>query len=332
MGASTPQGASSPRTWREGRVRRLAEELAELGWQPLGSRELHRLLLDELDYALHPLVHERRIPSYGSIVAPSNHHDDWYTRTGLRTTLRPLGGFGASAARPFADGLSSWLVRASAGRVGDDASVVFDRPAGSERDVVLLARSTGGVLVQRHPSGVVRLVGEPGVLRHDGIDWHHEPPLDGWLDAAVGHGEHGDVDVLTHLLDLAVHELGARHVGALLVYRPHSGPRGSVGEVRMDEPPPLNLMNPADLAPLTHALSQLDGACVFDRNGTLRELGVRLIPSAAAESDVAGFRGMRHTSARRYSYDDPGATVIVVSEDGPVTVIRNGTLIGRVLD
>ena len=38
---------------------------------------------------------------------------------------------------------------------------------------------------------------------------------------------------------------------------------------------------------------------------------------------------MRHTSGRRYSFDDPAATVIVVSEDGPVTVLRNGELIGR---
>jgi DNA integrity scanning protein DisA with diadenylate cyclase activity len=38
---------------------------------------------------------------------------------------------------------------------------------------------------------------------------------------------------------------------------------------------------------------------------------------------------MRHTSGRRYSFDDSRATVIVVSEDGPVTVWRNGELVGR---
>ena len=43
---------------------------------------------------------------------------------------------------------------------------------------------------------------------------------------------------------------------------------------------------------------------------------------------IAPFRGTRHTSARRYSADDPGATVIVVSEDGPVTVMRAGHLLG----
>ena len=51
-------------------------------------------------------------------------------------------------------------------------------------------------------------------------------------------------------------------------------------------------------------------------------------PEPAAESEVDGLRGMRHTSGRRYSFDDPTATVIVVSEDGPVTVLRGGDVIG----
>ena len=61
----------------------------------------------------------------------------------------------------------------------------------------------------------------------------------------------------------------------------------------------------------------------------LTEIGVRLESSLQAEADVEGFKGMRHTSARRYSFDDPTATLIVVSEDGPVSVIRNGEVLGR---
>ena len=99
--------------------------------------------------------------------------------------------------------------------------------------------------------------------------------------------------------------------------------------MRLPPPPPLDLRRPSDLAPLRHALAQLDGAAVIDHDGILRELGVRLVPSPEAESSVEGFRGMRHTSGRRYSFDDPAATVIVISEDGPVTVLRNGELIGR---
>ena len=93
--------------------------------------------------------------------------------------------------------------------------------------------------------------------------------------------------------------------------------------------PLLRISEAYDLAPLRHVLAQVDGAAVFDRDGGLRHLGVRLVPSIAAEADVDGYRGMRHTAGRRYSYDDPAATVIVVSEDGPVTVLRRGELMGR---
>ena len=68
---------------------------------------------------------------------------------------------------------------------------------------------------------------------------------------------------------------------------------------------------------------------MFDACGVLRRLGVRLVPSSAAEDSVDAFGGTRHTSGRRYSYDDPSATVIAVSDNGPVTVLRNGEVLGR---
>jgi DNA integrity scanning protein DisA with diadenylate cyclase activity len=129
------------------------------------------------------------------------------------------------------------------------------------------------------------------------------------------------------MLEFAVHDLGARGIGAILVYRPEDDTPPTY-EIRLPTPPALRIMSPSNLAPLRHVLSQVDGAAIFDADGTLRELGVRLVPSAAAETDVEGYRGMRHTSGRRYSFDDRQATVIVVSEDGPVTVLRKGHLLG----
>ena len=73
----------------------------------------------------------------------------------------------------------------------------------------------------------------------------------------------------------------------------------------------------------------IDGAAMLDGEGVLRGLGVRLVPSVEAEGTVDAFGGTRHTSARRYSYDDPLATVIAVSEDGPVSVFRSGAVLGR---
>jgi hypothetical protein len=208
-----------------------------------------------------------------------------------------------------------------------DELAVFDRPAGSERDLVVLAEAMGATVVQRHPTGVVRMVGTFGVLRWAGLSWHHEPPIASWIDSLHACGAHGDRDVIEGMLEFAVHDLGARGIGALLVYRPDDDAPPSY-EVRLPTPPPLRIGVPSNLAPLRHVLSQVDGAAVFDATGTLRELGVRLVPSPEAESDVAGFRGMRHTSGRRYSFDDRMATVVVVSEDGPVTVLRAGELLG----
>jgi hypothetical protein len=319
-----------------GRIRRLAEELAEEGFpfdgddvesSPDGGTAESRwpLLLTELDYALRPKVHERRVPSYGSIVDPTADPSAWPGPTDLRVTRRPLDDLPTSNARWFADGLSSWLLRRGA---GPDELIVFDRAAGSERDLVVLAEATGGTIVQRHPAGWVRLVGAFGVLRWDGVSWHHEPPISIWINPTVKRDRHGNRETRAQLLEFAVHDLGARGIGALLVYRSTDGPMPSY-EDRLPTPPPLRIDRPADLAPLRHVLAQIDGAAVFDASGTLQLLGVRLVPSALAESDVEGFGGMRHTAGRRYSFDDPAATVIVVSEDGPVTVLRNGELLGR---
>jgi hypothetical protein len=307
------------------RLRRLDEELEEAGFASGGDPDWRALLLGELDYALHPRVHERRVPSFGSIIEPTVEPEEWIEGTRLGLIRRPVGTFPMEQARRFADGLSSWISRSVA---GDDASIVFDRPAGSERDLVVLAEVTGATLVQRHPSGLVRMVGRHGVLRHDGLSWHHEPPLSGWIESMSTCDGGRSPAVLAELLEFAVHDLGARGIGAILVYRPEDD-RVPTYELRLPVPPPLQITRPEDLAPLVHALSQVDGAAVFDGTGTLRQLGVRLVPSPTAEADVAGFRGMRHTAGRRYSFDDSAATVVVVSEDGPVTVLRGGELIGR---
>src|SRR4051794_11216303 len=310
------------------RLRRLSEELAEIGFAFDGSEPWREMVLTELDYALRPSVHERRGPSFGAIVEPTTDRSSWETATELTISGRHLGEAPLAGGRRFADGLSSWLVRRLDGH---DKLAVFDRPAGSERDLVVLSEALGATLVQRHPVGAVRASGAFGVLRWDGLTWHHEPPLSAWIDYVGMCGDHGDREVLETILEFAVHDLGSRGIGALLVYQPELGaPAGpdSTYELRLPVPPPLQITRPADLAPLRHVLAQVDGAAVLDGSGTLRQLGVRLVPSAEAEADVEGYRGMRHTSGRRYSFDDPTATVIVVSEDGPVTVLRKGELLG----
>lgn len=305
-------------------LRRLVEELGEVGLRLDGSEPWHDLAIAEVDYALRPAVHERRVPSFGAIVAPTTDAARWEPGTGLHIDRRPVADTTVAAARRYADGQSSWLIRAVDGH---DEWAVFDRPSGSERDVVVLAEVFGALLVQRHPAGVVRIAGPFGVLRWNGLTWHHEPLVSTWLNLVHACGPLGDRDVVETLLEFAVHDLGARGIGATLVYQPDDGLESSF-EDRLATPPPLHVMHPTDLAPLRHALAQIDGASLFDEDGVLRRIGVRLVPTARAEAEIDGFRGTRHTSGRRYSADDPTATVIVVSEDGPVTVMRAGRVVG----
>lgn len=305
------------------RRRRLREELEESGFSFEGPEAWQDAVLDEVEQAVHPPVHERRIASMGSIIDPRADPATWEAGSDLRIMERPVDGQPLSWARRFSDGLSSWLIRRSDGA---DAWAVFDRPAGSERDLGVLVEVFDATIVQRHPAGAVRVVSHGGVWRWERFDWHHEPPVAAWIGAVDMGSEHGDPDVLAALVEFAVHDLGAWGIGALLVYRPDDQP-GPAVEARLPLPPFLEIRRPLSLAPLRHALAQVDGAAVFDRSGTLRQLGVRLVPSPQAEHLVEGYRGMRHTSARRYSFDDPEATVIVVSEDGPVTLLRHGELL-----
>lgn len=313
----------APRIVTPGRLRRLTEELIEERLGVIERSSIPEVLVDEIDYAMRPPRHERRTPSYGSFVLPTAGVEAWEDRTGLDVVTSRTSDAVDDEVRRYADGLTSWTVRTAD---GVDQLVVFDRPAGSERDLVVLAASTGAMVVQRHPRGDVRLVGSFGVARWDGLGWYVEPPVDSWLAwASCGIGES---DALDRLLRFAVHDLGSQGIGALLVYGPTESSAPSL-ERRLPEPPPLRIDRPTDLAPLRHVLTQIDGAALFDRSGSLLELGVRLVPSVDAESAIGPLGGTRHTSARRFSHDDQDAVVIAVSEDGPVTVFRRGDIVGH---
>jgi DisA bacterial checkpoint controller nucleotide-binding len=308
-----------------GRLWRLAEELEEIGLPKGGSEPFRELLLEEIDYVLRPAVHERRIVSSGTILEPKADPDSWASGTQLDISRTPVVRQPLGASRRFADGLSSWLVRRTD---GNDEWVLFDRPAASERDLVVLSNVLDATIVQRHPSGSVRVVGSFGVLRWVELAWHYEPPVSTWIDSVTASPFVGERDVLEAMLEFAVHDLGSWGIGSLLVYRPSPDP-GPAVEERLPTPPPLQIRTASHLAPLRHALAQVDGAAVFDADGVLRQLGVRLVPSATAEDAVEALGGTRHTSGRRYSFDDPSATVIAVSADGPVTVLRHGAVLGR---
>ena len=93
------------------------------------------------------------------------------------------------------------------------------------------------------------------------------------------------------------------------------------------EIPPLQVANRQHYAALLNVLAQTDRAAIVEADGRIDTVGVALRATDRAAHEVPAFRGTRHTSALRYSYDTPSALVFAVSSAGPVSVFRGGQLI-----
>ena len=184
--------------------------------------------------------------------------------------------------------------------------MVFDRPAGSERDLVVLAELFDATIVQRHPAGSVRVVGSFGVLRWHDFRWHHEPPARSWMDAAVTDEAHGDPVVIEDLLKFAIHDLGSMRIGALLDLPTARGPGSDRRAATPDPaaPPDPHAQPSRAAAPRARAGRRCGG--VRRRRVCSATSVCGSYPATSQNGSVDALGGTRHTSARRYSHDDPG--------------------------
>lgn len=309
-----------------GRLERLVAELRDEGVPALDGAPGGLGALVELSYALRPHVHEGRVPSYGALIVDDEALIRHPSLHGVAdVTLVPVEDLDIRFARRFADGMASFAVRTED---GISHIACFSRDISAEYDLVGLQATVGGLVVQRHHAGQVRVFGPTGVVRWDGISWHHDPPLDAWLGRLEASAPSLPVHEMRPVLRFALHELGGRRIGATLIWRPHEA---AASPARMEQlvhhAPVLRLGRPGEAAAIANALAQTDGAAIFDGDGELHAVGMRLAPSARAEERVAALSGMRHTSAKRYSFDDPNCVVIVVSDAGPVTIMYRGETI-----
>ena len=72
------------------------------------------------------------------------------------------------------------------------------------------------------------------------------------------------------------------------------------------------------------SLGQTDLTMIVYPDGDVNNIGRRSAVVTRVEVAVAQERGMRHRSAARYTWDHHHTIAFVVSEDGPVTVFRQG--------
>jgi hypothetical protein len=306
-----------------GSARRLAEELDEDGVTLDEDDIVRPWLLDELDYARRIPMFEGRRPLYGSFSMPPG--------TTIRDAsgiadLVPLDGLPRHMARTFADGRSAFVVNR---HEQPPELVCFDRPVQYEAELVQLQQATGARIVQRTAMfGQVRLFTDRRVVAWDGQTWTDRPTAAALVDALLESAPDLDPAVAHGLLDLAVHWLSPARVGATIVVHELGFQWASMDVATKFHAPKLSIKNRQHYPALFASLQQHDLATLVTAEGSVEYLGVGLRSSEEAERAVDSDRGMRHRSAQRFSYDHPSTTIAVVSENGPVTIFRNGRAVG----
>ncbi len=306
-----------------GSARRLAEELSDDGIALDEDEGVRDLLLDELDYARRIPMFEGRRPLYGSFSMPAG-ASIW--GGGGIADLVPLDGLPRDMARTFADGRSAFVVNRH-----EDSPVLacFDRPVQHEAELVRLQEATGACIVQRTAVfGQVRLFADGRVIAWDGQTWTDRPTAAALLPALCSRAPDLDPAVAHGLLDLAVHWLSPARVGATIVVHEEGFQWASMDVATKFHAPRLSITNRQHFPALFASLQQHDLATLVTADGSVQYLGVGLRSSEEAERNVDSDRGMRHRSAQRFSYDHPSTTIAVVSDNGPVTIFRQGRMVG----
>jgi DNA integrity scanning protein DisA with diadenylate cyclase activity len=303
----------------DGSVRRLGEELEEDGIILDVESGVHALVLEELNHARRVQMFEGRRPFYGSFVlggagALKSHAAEF--------DVVDLSVLDLAAARTYADGRAAYLIRRQ-----DTAPMLacFERLLQYEIEIVRVQEATGAQIVQRTTNfGVPRLFTDGAIVAWNGNRWEHRPTANAVLPSLQRAAPQLAEDVARNALELAIHWLSPARIGATLVVFEDEIPWPALDTATATRAPALSIVNRRHFPALFAALHQHDLATVVSADGLVRKIGVGLRFSASADANVSADRGMRHRSAQRFSYDHPTATLVVVSEDGPVTVFRNG--------
>ena len=322
-GVADADRAEDRRSDQDPRIARLRAELADEG-VPLPTRgRASALFLAELAYARRPRVHERYVPSYGSILLESA--EALAANTELPPdSLIPLPDADRTHLRRFCDGRASFLVQQY---TGERLLACFRQSLEFESDLVRLQRSTGAYIIQRTTEGTVRVFTGDTLVTWDGVRWVSKPPASKFQASIKQLVPQADPAVLGGILEFCAHWLSPAYVGATLVWylvEPRSEEPHRVDLSRAECAPQLHLTDRAQYPALLSVLQQVDGAALLSPDGKIMHLQAILRTSDRARQIVPGLRGTRHTSARRFSFDEPRSVVFVVSEDGPVSVFSDG--------
>jgi len=280
-------------------------------------------VLQEISLILASPAHEGRVPSSGVMFV-----EDVTELTGAERIALPAKDI--ELTRMLANGIDYFLLYERDRFFG---LAYFKEPLATELQLVRNFPASGGMLVQRGPTGSTKFFQGDSITLHENRVWRIKSHVKEAAWKVSQCLSSVDRHVLNRILELSFHLLSpTSRVGATLVWcmRPPMEDilEGlSVGHELASLH--LSILNEAHSTAICHLLSGVDGATFLDPLGNLISTGVHLKYSDQSRDFVPEFKGTRHTSAKRFSFDKENALVVTISEDGPVTVFSNGASIAN---
>lgn len=271
-------------------------------------------VLNELHHAITIPKHEKKISPYGVIFSDEIEVEDH--------KIIPLTDL--ETARSLADGERSFVLYKSSNPVG--LLVLSFRIIG-ENQLVELQKTYKGLVIQRSTSAVVKIIQKSEIFIQEHRVWQSKPSVDSVLDKIYRCVPEINRDILISILNFAFHLLSPDNIGATLIWcledlssddiekmKPRRDLTGF--NIKMTDPDMLDL--------LRHILSQIDGATLINSEGVVTGTEAHLNYSERSRDIISQTKGTRHTSAKRFSYDQSKIIAFTISEDGPVTVFSDG--------
>ena len=277
---------------------------------------LRPVFLTALSQILFSGRHEGRILPQGALFA-----DDLSEGEGVRVTRI---GAQRKLIEDVPNGSTCFAYYDRAGIVG----LAFTPDLSDELEAVRFRYGCKGLIIQKDSAGITKVMHETGITIHNDRQWWLKRSVISVLDQVRIHVPQVGVHLLRNILEFAFHHLSPRNIGATLVlYLTESGAdlesMRSADTVNLRDLS-LNISDSTVTSVIRDLLACNDGATIITPNGAIVGVGSHLRYSSRSADLVSQHKGTRHTSARRFSFDEPRAVVVTVSEDGPVTVFSDG--------
>jgi DNA integrity scanning protein DisA with diadenylate cyclase activity len=274
-------------------------------------------VLNELSYALSPVLHEGKLQPYGFLVFNER------TVPGIKK-ICDRRFVSLEDARRVADGFNSF----SLFKYGQyNGVLILEEAARNELQLVQLQQDFRTIICTTDTIGVTKVFCDAGVLIHQYRSWQRKPSITIALQNICRCAPQADPEVLRDLLEFCFHDLSPRKIGATLVWCLAEPTAEEMENMRPNftlEQIEARVGDGRSVSILRHLLTYTDGAAILDPKARTIGIGAQLKYSDKSKRLIEARAGTRHTSAQRFSYDCAKVIVFVVSSDGPVTVFSDG--------